>query len=98
MAVKDITHWAIIIYMAQLVLVLIRQSHTVDYYNELDIQLGWKTRYAYRFWFTKLFEGGYFEDRGDKIPAHERKDTMEDILQILWSVILTVSMYSWPLH
>lgn len=31
----------------------------------------------------KTLEGGYFEDRGDKIPAYERKDTMEDMLEIL---------------
>ena len=46
----------------------------------------------------KTLEGGYFEDRADKIPAYERKDTMEDTLEILWSAILTVSVYSWPLH
>jgi len=31
----------------------------------------------------KTLESGYIEDRGDKIPAYERKDTMEDILEIL---------------
>ena len=77
LAVKDIKHWEIIIYMAQLVLT--GSSNKVDY-NRLDIQLRWKTRYAHRFWFTKLLVGGYFKDRVDKIPTYDRKDTIKTCL------------------